>query len=96
MYTTDLTYKYQKLTGGFFTDVTNTHRTMLVDINEPFKYDGSMLAYFGIDECYLPLILPNKCDYGECLVGDKSIPIVCSIGDQQAAYYGMNTSFNRG
>lgn len=74
------------------TDVTNAHRTMLIDIEKPFEYDKSLLEYFGLDSSHLPVIQPNRAEYGEYSLDDKTkIPITCSIGDQQAAYFGKLT-----
>lgn len=73
------------------TDVTNAHRTMLVDFKNPLDYDESLLDYFGIERRVLPLILPNLANYGKWTSANgTTIPIVCSIGDQQAAFYGIS------
>ena len=63
-------------------------RTLLFDI---FKrsWDETLLTLFQVPRRILPEIEPTVHPYGHYLFGDRSIPIVCSIGDHQAALLGM-------
>ncbi len=63
-------------------------RTLLFDI---FKrsWDEALLALFQVPRDILPEIKPTVYPYGHYLFGDRSIPIVCSLGDHQAALLGM-------
>ncbi len=82
-----------KLTGGksFVTDCVTASRTCLMNI-QTLKWDQKILDLLEIPLEILPEIRPNACHLGttdpDCFLG-ASIPITCSIVDQQAALVGQ-------
>ncbi len=82
-----------KLTGGksFVTDCVTASRTCLMNI-QTLKWDRKILDLLEIPLEILPEIRPNACHLGttdpDCFFG-ASIPITCSIVDQQAALIGQ-------
>jgi len=84
------TYLIWHLTDGkvHITDHTNAARMLLMDLST-LNWDQKLLDLFGIPRQILPRIVPT-CDYlGEARIGREHIPILCSIGDQQAASIGL-------
>lgn len=81
-------YLIFKLTGSFVTDHTNASRTMLFDISR-LRWDGELLAYFGIDGRILPEPVPCDAQVGYAVFSGKKIPVTGILGDQQAALFGQ-------
>lgn len=87
-----------KLNGGkeknvFVSDVTNSSRTMFMNIHT-LKYDDSLISWFGLDssKLHLPTIIrssdPER--YGALTTGSlKGVPITGVLGDQSAALVGQ-------
>lgn len=77
-----------KLTGNYYTDVTNASRTMLMNLST-LDWDDEMLEIFQIPKKSLPKILNSTDYYGKVNEGFlKHIPITGVIGDQQSACMG--------
>ncbi len=79
------------LTGGVhITDVSNASRTQLMDLST-LKWDTELLDLFSIPSAILPDIRPSISSepYGYFKVDGWSIPVSCSLGDQQAALFGQ-------
>lgn len=53
------------------------------------SWDETLLTLFQVPREILPEIRPTCHLHGHCRFGDRSIPLVCSIGDHQAALLGM-------
>jgi glycerol kinase len=88
------------LTGGangglHITDVTNAHRTQLVDLRT-LDWDDDLLALFEIPRAVLPRICSNSEQYGIATTPPiAGVPIAGLLGDQHAALIGQ-TCFNPG
>jgi glycerol kinase len=80
-----------KLTGEFFTDVTNASRTQLMNL-ETLDWDEELLGIFEIKREWLPEIKSSSEIYGKTSDG---IPVAGILGDQQAAMVGQ-TCFEKG
>ncbi len=52
-------------------------------------WDGDLLEHFGIPRTILPEVAPTQSTFGEAVIDRHSIPITCSIGDQQASLAGL-------
>ena len=81
-----------KLTNGkvHATDVSNASRTLLYNIHE-LKWDGELLALFGIPESMLPEVRSSSEIYGytDQILTAASIPVSGIAGDQQSALFGQ-------
>lgn len=81
-----------KLTNGkvHATDVSNASRTLLYNIHE-LKWDGELLALFGIPESMLPEVRSSSEVYGHTdqILTAASIPVSGIAGDQQSALFGQ-------
>ena len=69
------TYLGAKLTGNMAVDPTVSSYSGLMQIRNPYVWDHSLLEIFGIDERYLPDVLPS---FGK--VGDLRTDIATQIG----------------
>lgn len=80
-----------KLTGGksFSTDTSNASRTMLVDLANPFEYDGELLKFWGLKPSYLPKVLNSVDDFGTEIITGENFKILSIIGDQQSSLIGQ-------
>lgn len=78
-----------KLTGNFYTDMTNASRTMLFNLHT-LSWDDELLDFFGISKSVLPEI--KRCDdlFGYFTYEGRNIPVTGVLGDQQAALYGQD------
>ena len=63
-------------------------RSLLFNIFDR-SWDETLLRLFQVPREILPDIAPTCHLYGHYRFGDRSIPLVCSIGDHQAALLGM-------
>lgn len=84
------TYLIWRLTGGrvHATDHVNASRTLMMDLKSR-TWDPDLLSLFGIPPAILPRILPTSAPYGEAAIGRNAVPILASIGDQQASLCGQ-------
>ena len=78
-----------KLTGDFFTDVTNASRTLLLNI-ETGKWSEKILKTLDIPLSSLPKIKPSLSNFGTNKLILKNVPITAVLGDQQASLFGNN------
>lgn len=87
------TFMVYKLTAGFsfVTEASNASRTMLMNL-ETFEWDKSLLDFFGIERKSLPEIRESFTSFGttkNCGFLPDGIPVLCILGDQQAALFGQ-------
>jgi len=76
-----------RLTGRCVTDITTASRTSLLNL-ETGDWDPALCALFGVPLEALPQIVPTTGDFGTMQVAGRSVPVVASLVDQQAALYG--------
>ena len=84
--TTDAWFR-DRLTGRFETDAATASRTSLMTL-ERGDWDDDLCALFEVPRDCLPAIGPCDGDLGAIAVGARSLPLMASIVDQQAALYG--------
>ncbi|OAL10223.1 hypothetical protein A6V39_02135 [Candidatus Mycoplasma haematobovis] len=77
-----------KLTGNYYTDVSNASRTMLFDIAK-LEWSDELLALFEIPKHILPEVKASADAYGYWEYEGKKIPVCAVLGDQQAALYAL-------
>jgi len=70
------------------TDHTNASRTLMMTLATG-RWDGTLLDLFDIPSAILPQILPTAAFYGEADLNGRAVPILSSIGDQQASLVGQ-------
>jgi glycerol kinase len=70
------------------TDHTNASRTLMMDLAAR-EWDAGLLDLFGIPPAMLPRLLPTAAFYGEADLNGRAVPILSSIGDQQASLVGQ-------
>ncbi|MCM0619632.1 glycerol kinase GlpK [Nocardioides bruguierae] len=80
--------------GVHVTDVTNAHRTLLVD-ERTLEWDPRLLEVFGVPAAMLPAVRPNVGVVGTCRTLLPGVPLAGAFGDQQAALFGQ-ACFDRG
>lgn len=64
-------------------DAVDAARTQLLDIRS-HTWSSEMLDLFGIARELLPVVVPNRHDYGRVAFGDRLVPLVVCTGDQSA------------
>lgn len=84
------TWLIWKLTRGevFVCDPSMAQRTMLLDL-ETLDWSAPMLALFGIPREILPSLCSSAGEVGLVKVGHRTLAILASVGDQQAAALGL-------
>lgn len=87
------TFLMHKLSSGkiYATEVSNASRTMLMNL-ETFNWDPSLLEFFDISREFLPEIKESFTEFGKtsgCSFLPDGIPVLCVLGDQQAALFGQ-------
>jgi glycerol kinase len=84
------TYLIWRLTRGrvHATDHVNASRTLMMNLATR-QWDEKLLALFEIPRDLLPEIRPTSAAYGEATIGRHAVPILASIGDQQASLCGQ-------
>jgi glycerol kinase len=84
------TFLLWRLSGGsvFLTDHTQAGRTLLMDLSS-LCWDERLCGLFDIPRAMLPDIRPTLANFGEIAVGRTRVPVLASIGDQQAAAIGQ-------
>ena len=80
--------------GRHITDVTNSSRTMLIDL-KTLEWDKDILKIFDIPETILPEIRSSSEIYGEAGGSLSGLSIAGILGDQHAALFGQ-TCFDPG
>lgn len=76
-----------RLTSQYVTDPTTASRTSLMNIRDS-QFDSELCQIFGIPPDFLPKIVPTAGFFGMIRRGDRELPLVASIVDQQAALFG--------
>ena len=69
-------------------DHTNAARTQLMSIHT-LSWDDELLGAFGLTGIRLPGIRPTAHEYGKVQTAAGAIPLLASLGDQQAAMLGL-------
>lgn len=84
------TYLIWRLTGGrvHATDHVNASRTLMMNLRT-LRWDPELLSLFEIPPGILPEIRPTSVSYGEAILVRRAVPILASIGDQQASLCGQ-------
>jgi len=82
-----------KLSRGasFVTDFTNASRTLMLNLDR-LEWDPAMIETLSVPPAMLPTPMPSRgalAEAGKGIFGDRAIPIMASIGDQQAALFGQ-------
>ncbi|MFZ5861817.1 MAG: FGGY family carbohydrate kinase [Nitrospirota bacterium] len=72
----------------FLTDHTQAGRTLLMNLSS-LQWDQRLCDLFGIPRVLLPEIRPTLAEFGEVRAGRALVPVLASIGDQQAAAIGQ-------
>ncbi|TAN20239.1 MAG: hypothetical protein EPN30_10770 [Actinomycetota bacterium] len=80
-----LTYR---LTGNFKTEHTNAAMSGLVEPNAT-RYDDIILAKLNILKSSLPQIQQSFSYFGDAVIGNKQLPLLAILGDQQASMLGQ-------
>ena len=65
-------------------DHTQASRTLLYNLKNS-SWDNKLLEIFEIEKDELPQIKPNFYSFGNIKVNNKKIPLLCSVGDQEAS-----------
>ena len=73
--------------GEATTDPSNASTTLLYDITTG-DWHQELLALFGVDPAWLPVLAPTSGVVGETELFGGSIPLAARAGDQQAACFG--------
>jgi glycerol kinase len=82
------------LTGRHVTDVTNSSRTMLMNLST-LQWDDALLDAMAIPRAMLPEICSSSQVYGAARGVLDGVPVAGALGDQQAALFGQ-TCFSPG
>jgi len=69
-------------------DHTQAARTQLMNI-KTLAWDEELLRIFGLTGLRLPKIVPSGNGHGNMLVAGESVPLLATLGDQQAAMLGL-------
>ncbi len=77
-----------KLTGKHVTDVTNASRTLLMDLATT-TWDSDLAMEMGVPTSMLPEIVSSIGEIGVCSGVLDGVPLMCILGDQQAALFGQ-------
>jgi D-xylulose kinase len=84
-----------KLTGQFYTDLSNASRTMLFDINK-LKYSDEIASDLELDLDKMPEALESGTDIGEITndetLFEKKTLVITGAGDQQSAALGVGVT----
>lgn len=90
VYGTLSSFLLQRLAGssGAVIDHTNAARTQLMNIRT-LSWDEDLLNLFGLSGIRLPKITPTGRHFGLLRTSGEEIPLLASLGDQQAAMIGL-------
>ncbi len=80
----------RRLTNGTQDRIDHTHaaRTQLMNIGT-LAWDGDLLGLFGLAGIRLPEITPSAHEFGTIATPAGPVPLLASVGDQQAAMLGL-------
>jgi glycerol kinase len=84
-------YLAHSFTGISALDESIAGRSLLMNLNET-TWDAGMCSLFGVPTYCLPPLKPTIHNYGFVEIDDVQIPLMCVIGDQQAALIGQGGS----
>lgn len=76
-----------RLTGVYATDITTASRTSLMELGTG-AWSPTLCEIFGVPQRLLPRIVPTTGILGTVTRDGRSIPLVASVVDQQAALFG--------
>ncbi len=76
------------LTGRHITDITNAHRTQLVNLATQ-QWDDTLLDAFDVPRAVLPEIASSSEVYADARDSLRTVPVAGALGDQQAALVGQ-------
>ena len=79
------------LTGTAVVDHSITGRSQLLSLNS-LNWDDTLCELFNVDLSCLPPLVPTIHDFGKVKIDKHDIPLLCVIGDQQAALMGQGFS----
>lgn len=79
------------LLGNAVVDESIAGRTLLLDLNR-MEWSPRLLEMFGVPLHSLPQLVPTCGEHGSIELESSSVPVVCIIGDQQAALVGQGRS----
>ncbi len=90
------TFLLWQLSGktAHLTDHTQAGRMLLMNL-QTLSWDDRLCDLFGIPRAMLPEIRPTLADFGDIGLNNNRLPVLASIGDQQAAAVGQG-GFTRG
>ncbi len=74
--------------ASFLTDHTQAGRMLLMNLRT-LDWDDGLCDLFGVPRIMLPDIRPTLGDFGTITSGSAQLPVLASIGDQQAAAVGQ-------
>lgn len=72
--------------GVFLADPVNASRTLLMDIGSG-SWSADLIDRFGLPAEALPPVIGDRQECGEIRIGDVSLPLLLTTGDQAAALY---------
>lgn len=76
-----------RLTGVYATDVTTASRTSLMNL-ATCQWDADLCDLFEVPLHFLPKVQPSTGNFGMITRRGRSIPVMASLVDQQAALFG--------
>ena len=84
------TFLIWRLTRGavYAADQSMAQRTLLLNLRT-LEWDEDLLALFGVPRAVLPAVVPTAGDWGSFERGGRTLKILASVGDQQAAAIGL-------
>ena len=77
-----------RLTGNHLIDQSIAGRSLLMNIST-LQWEDDLLKLFNVRESALPEIVPTCHSFGRVDAAGKAIPLLCVMGDQQAALIGQ-------
>ncbi len=78
----------QSLTGVAGVDHSIAGRSLFMNIDQ-VNWDSELCTLFRISEDVLPPLMPTSAEYGIISIDHDTVPLLCVIGDQQAALLGQ-------
>ena len=83
-----VTYILQQLTGSkeAFIDPGHAQRTLLWNM-ESGHWDADLLQLFGLEQAFLPRLLPHDGDFGRCRVAGREVVFRAVMRDQGASLF---------
>ncbi len=78
----------QSFTGVSAMDQSIAGRSLFVNLDR-VELDDDLLNLFGANRAVVPPLLPTGADYGQISLDNRTVPLGCVVGDQQAALLGQ-------